>query len=358
MMRGSPDEELSMTSLIRRCGWLLPLALLSSLLWAANRGSSSTEMTRAALALREALDEGQLAKLDFPFGDAYRRDWHFVPRERRGLALADMDLEQRGWLRRLLATALSQRGLARVDGIVELEGLLRELESTPDRPALGRDPERYTVALFGLPSDKEPWAWRYEGHHLSLSFTSIDGRVAVTPFFFGSNPARVRSGPTTGKRVLGEEEDAARAFVLSLDEDQKRIACPADEVPGDVLLGPGRRASFQKPAGIPALALSDGQRAALLGLVELYARNLETELAQSVLERVREEDPDSWCFLWLGGTEEGQGHYWRVQSKRLAIELDNTQNDANHVHTLWRDFANDFGEDDLARHYAAEHDGK
>ena len=93
-------------------------------------------------------------------------------------------------------------------------------------------------------------------------------------------------------------------------------------------------------------------------MVELYARNLETELAQSVLERVREEDPDSWCFLWLGGTEEGQGHYWRVQSKRLAIELDNTQNDANHVHTLWRDFANDFGEDDLARHYAAEHDGK
>lgn len=339
----------------RRWAWLVPLGLLVGLLAAAQRARASSETTRAALAFLEALDPGQRAKLEFPFADTYRQDWHFVPRERRGLALADLDLERRGWLKRWLATVLSQRGLARVEGIVELEALLRELESTPERPALGRDPERYVITLFGQPSDAEPWAWRYEGHHLSLSFTLIGGEVSTTPLFLGANPARVPSGPSTGKRLLGEEEDAARSLARSLSEAQRELASPELEVPGDVLLGPGRAASFLEPAGIASDDLNETQRAALADLVELYASNLEPTLGASVLARTREEGADALHFLWLGGLEEGEPHYWRVQSPTFAIELDNTQNGANHVHTLWRDFANDFGEDDLARHYAAEH---
>lgn len=344
-----------MTHSVRTWCWTLPALALGGLVWAAHRAGASSESTRAALAFVERLDDGQRAKLEFGFGDAYRRDWHFVPRERRGLALADLDLEQRGWLKRWLDSALSARGMARVDGVIELETLLRELESTPDRPALGRDPERYVIALFGEPSDVRPWAWRFEGHHLSLSFTVIDGKIASTPLFFGANPARVPSGPTTGKRLLGEEEDVARAFVKQLDEAQSALARPADEAPADVLLPPGRKASFLSPAGIAASELDAAQREALVALVELYASNLEPELADHALAALREDGAESLHFLWLGGLEDGEPHYWRVQSNTFAIELDNTQNGANHVHTLWRDFANDFGEDDLTRHYAEEH---
>lgn len=333
----------------------MPAAALSGLLFAAHHARASSEITRAALAFVERLDERQKTVLEFGFADAYRRDWHFVPRERRGLALADLDLEQRGWLKRWLDTALSARGVAKVDGVLELEGVLRELESTPERPALGRDPERYVIALFGEPSDTEPWAWRFEGHHLSLSFTVIDGEVASTPLFFGANPARVPSGPLTGKRLLGEEEDAARAFVKSLDEARLALARPAGGAPADVLLQPGRKASFLEPAGVAATELDPAQREALVALVELYASNLEPELADRALAALREDGVESLHFAWLGGLDEGEPHYWRVQSRTFAIELDNTQNGANHVHTLWRDFTNDFGEDDLARHYAAEH---
>ncbi|MCK6446453.1 MAG: DUF3500 domain-containing protein [Planctomycetes bacterium] len=344
-----------MTHTAHRWAWSLPALALGGLVWAAHRARASSETTRAALAFVERLDESQRAKLEFAFGDAYRRDWHFVPRERRGLALADLDLEQRGWLKRWLDAALSTRGLAKVDGVLELEALLRELESTPERPAIGRDPDRYVIALFGEPSDSTPWAWRFEGHHLSLSFTVIDGHVASTPFFVGANPARVPSGPLTGKRLLGEEEDAARAFVKSLDDVQRSVALPAGEAPADVLLQPGRKASFLEPAGIGASALDAAQREALVSLVELYASNLEPDLAAHALAALRDDGAESLRFLWLGGVEDGEPHYWRVQSQRFAIELDNTQNGANHAHTLWRDFANDFGEDDLTRHYAEEH---
>jgi hypothetical protein len=285
----------------------------------------------------------------------FRSDWHFVPRERRGLALADLDQEQRGWLKRWLATALSARGVARVDGVIELESVLRELESTPGHPALGRDPERYYVTLFGAPSDTEPWAWRFEGHHASLSFTVIGGAVSPTPFFLGANPARVASGPLSGKRVLGEEEDAARALVKSLDERRRALASPAGEVPADVLNQPGRAASFLEPAGVAASELEPEERDALAALVALYASNLESELERSALERASDERAGELHFLWLGGVDEGEPHYWRVQSKAFAIELDDTQNGANHVHTLWRDFTGDFGEDVLSQHYAAQH---
>ncbi|MCE9594306.1 MAG: DUF3500 domain-containing protein [Planctomycetes bacterium] len=343
---------------MRRWVAVVPFVLLAGLLFAARRADVNGEMTRAAQALLVELDAKQIERLELPFGDRYRRDWHFVPRERRGLPLAELGPEARGRLRKLLATALSERGLRRVDGIVELEGVLRDLESTPTNLALGRDPERYTITLFGKPSEKEPWAWRYEGHHLSLSFTSVGpDRVAVTPFFFGASPARVAKGPSTGKRVLGEEEDAARAIVRSFDEEQRKEVSPAEfAVPSDVVLGPQRGASFQKPSGLPATSMSEPQRIAVASLVELYASNLQPELATSALARARDEGVETLHFLWVGGLEEGEPHYWRVQGKSFAIELDNTQDGANHVHTLWRDFKNDFGEDDLARHYAEEHE--
>jgi hypothetical protein len=343
-----------------RWAWVVPVVCLGGLLFAARRASTTAEMTRAAQAFLVELDEKQIERLELPFSDRYRRDWHFVPRERRGLALADLEVEARGRLRKLLATALSERGMRHIDGIVELEGVLRDLESTPERLAIGRDPERYTITLFGKPSEKEPWAWRFEGHHLSLNFTSVGpDRVSVTPLFFGASPARVAKGPSTGKRVLGEEEDLARALVRSFDAEQRKEVSPADfSVPGDVVLGPQRGASFQKPSGLAATSMTEAQREALGDLVELYAANLQPDFVLTALARARNEGVDALHFLWVGGVEDGEPHYWRVQGKSFAIELDNTQDGANHVHTLWRDFRNDFGEDDLARHYAEEHDDR
>jgi Protein of unknown function (DUF3500) len=44
-----------------------------------------------------------------------------------------------------------------------------------------------------------------------------------------------------------------------------------------------------------------------------------------------------------------------VRAGDLLLEYDNTQNDANHVHTVWRDRRRDWGEDLLAAHYHRAH---
>ncbi len=307
-------------------------------------------MESAARGLLAALDEDRRSRARIPFEDMRRKDWHYVPRERSGLPLGDLDEAQRKAFRALLDSALSEEGLRKVDGVIELEGVLREIESSP-----ARDPGRYFVSLFGEPGPEKPWGWRFEGHHLSLNFVSIGERVAVTPLFLGANPEEVRSGPHAGMRVLASEEDLARGLALSLDAAQRAEGVKEDEVPGDVILGPGRAASFLEPPGVSGAKLSKDQRALLRRIAELYPGNLDSTLAGDAIEHVRSAADADLHFVWIGGTKPGQPHYWRVQGKGFAIELDNVQGGASHVHTLWRDLDDDFGEDLLRRHYEEHH---
>ena len=294
-------------------------------------------------ALRPALRE----KARLPFADSDRLDWSYVPGRRPGVSLKEMNDPERRAAHRLLQTALSERGYRKAAGVIELEGILREIETF----GWSRDPGLYWLAIFGEPSSSSPWGWKFEGHHLSLNFSSTRGLVACTPSFFGANPARVPEGrPRAGWRVLGAEEDLARRLLASLAPEQRKRAMVSGEAPGDIALSPGRR----NPPVVEGLAASEmtaAQREILLALVGEYVRNPRADVAESKWKEIEAAGVEKIRFEWAGGTQPGQGHYYRIQGPTFAVEYDNTQNHANHMHSVWRDFQNDFGADLLRRHY-------
>jgi len=162
-----------------------------------------------------------------------------------------------------------------------LEGVLREMSTF----GIGRDPDLYYLTLFGEPSNDKAWAFRFEGHHLSLHFSSATGRlVSSTPAFFGAEPSKVLSGPHAGLRVLGDQEDAARRLFDSLDAAQRKVAIIATSAPGDIILSPSRK-SVPDPEGLPASQMTDAQRKLLMELIAVYTGNLREDLARAQIGR-------------------------------------------------------------------------
>jgi hypothetical protein len=289
-----------------------------------------------------ALPQDHRSRACFAFDDPLRLDWHFVPRERKGLPLGDMSDEERRATHALLRTFLTPRGYGRALGVIELESVLRELENNP-----GRDPGRYFVSVFGDPSGEKPWSLRFEGHHLTLNFTGegADG-LAPTPLFFGANPGEVRSGSRAGFKLLAPHEELARALMKSLDVTQRAKALIAETAYPEVLFGPGKSIDASARAGLAVAELTAAQQRLFGDLVAEVTGDVASRSAGAFAADAR--------FAWAGGLEPGQGHYWRLTSGADVFEYDNTQNDANHVHFLWRDAKNDFAADWLARHHAAE----
>ena len=321
----------------------------------------------AAIAMREsaerflaALPERQRAAATRPFGDRDRVDWHYTPRSRNGISLKELDPGGRDAVHALLKTALSAVGYRKVVNIIELELVLREIETF----GLMRDPERYHVTFYGTPSRTDRWGWRFEGHHLSLNFTLAGDRLAVdTPSFFGANPATVPSGPKKGLRTLGEEHDAGWAVLDSLSDAQRRDAVISTRTYGDIVTSNKDKVEPLDAAGIPGSKLDERQRALLWKIVELYASSFEPGLANARLDRARQGGIENLRFGWAGSTTRGAPHYYRVQGPLFLIEYDASQDGGNHIHTVWRDFAGDFGRslsstsafgrDLLREHYAA-----
>jgi hypothetical protein len=317
-------------------------------LGSAPTGNATTGMSDAAIALLASLSTEQRSAIHFPFTHAERLNWHFIPRQRRGLPLRDMTGAQRDLARALLESGLSPHGSRKVDNIIALELVLRELGQNPRV----RDPELYFVSIFGDPSDHRPWGWRFEGHHLSLNFTVVDGApVAWAPAFLGANPAEVRAGSRRGLRALAPEEDLARALVNSLDEDQRARAVVSSRAPPDIITGNARTIDPLEPAGISIADLRPDQVDGLVRLIDEYLSRMAEELAASRRARIEASDLALIGFAWAGSLEAGKPHYYRVQGPTFLIEYDNTQNNANHIHSVWRDFDGDFGRDLLREHY-------
>lgn len=309
-------------------------------------------MAGAASAFLAALGADARRRALFVFGDKERLNWGYVPRRREGLPFKDMAAPARAAAHELMKASLSAVGYAKAVNVIRLEGVLRQLETFG---ALMRDPDNYAVSVFGTPGTETPWGWRLEGHHLSMNFTLVPGKpVAVTPAFLGANPAEVRSGPLKGLRTLAQEEDLARTLARSMDSAQRRRMVIADRSLGDIVAGPGRGESLTTPAGIPAAELGPAQREELVRLVEAYARNMRAEIADDELRRLREAGLERVHFAWAGPLEAG-AHYYRIHGPTLLIELDNTQNEANHIHSVWHDPRNDFGADLLRTHYQHAH---
>ena len=310
---------------------------------------AAIDMAHAAENFWASLTPEQQAKASFPFDSEERFNWHFVPRERKGITWNDMTSAQQHLAHAFLSSGLSQRGYQQAVTIMSLDQILKEMEkgSGPRR-----DPNNYAFSVFGTPGEQSTWGWRVEGHHLSVNITIAQGKaVAAGPVFFGSNPAEVRDGPRKGLRVLAVEEDLGFELVNSLGDEQKEKAVLQVKVPNEIITGNSRKANPGPPAGIPASAMTPAQKKVLMTLVEHYAYRLRPELADDDLHRIEQAGWEKIHFAWAGALQKGQGHYYRIHGPTFLIEFDNTQNNANHIHTVWRDARNDWGEDILRQHY-------
>jgi len=326
------------------------VATLPSPLEALVADAARAAMAGAATAFLSALSGDGRRRAVFTFEDKQRLDWHYVPRRREGVAFKDMPPAARAAAHELMKASLSGVGYAKAVNVIRLEGVLRQLETFG---GLMRDPENYAVTVFGTPGPSAPWGWRLEGHHLSLNFTLVPGKpVAVTPAFFGANPAEVRAGALKGLRTLAREQDMGRELARAMDESQRRRMVIAAQSLGDIVSGPGRSESLTAPAGVPAADLGATQRELLVRLVEEYARNMRADVADEELRKIQAAGLERLHFAWAGPLEPGHAHYYRIHGPTVLIEFDNSQNDANHIHSVWHDPRNDFGVADLLRaHY-------
>jgi hypothetical protein len=305
-------------------------------------------MTQAATNFLASLTPEQREQATFKFEDEERFNFHFIPRERKGLALREMTPPQKQLAHALLSAGLSQRGYIKATTIMSLEDVLRILEKDSGER---RNPEKYYFSIFGEPSDKGVWGYRVEGHHLSLNFTVANGKVVGSPNFLGANPAEVREGPRKGLRVLHAEEDLARALLQSLTADQKKVAIVSKEAYKDILTSANRKASLEgQPSGLHASKMTAKQRELLQAVLDEYVHTLPDQIAE-VREGQIKKAGNNLHFAWAGVEEKGGPHYYRIQAPQFLIEYDNTQNNANHIHSVWRDFTGDFGQDLLQEHY-------
>ncbi|HEY7746858.1 MAG TPA: DUF3500 domain-containing protein [Desulfuromonadales bacterium] len=309
-------------------------------------------MLTAARNFLDSLESHQQRRVLYPLGDPERFNWNYMPGPRRGVPLREMTEAQRQSALALFKSALSRQGYEKATGIMALELILGELEGRGAGDRV-RDPGSYFLTLFGTLRQGEPWGWRIDGHHLSLTFTAVTQElVATTPAFRGANPAEVPNGPAQGWRVLRDEEELGRQLLLAFEASQREQALIAVTAPRDIITGTGRDILIAEPGGLSAAEMTPAQRESLMQLVGLYACNLRDDLAEAHLKRIRRAGVDKLHFAWAGGAARGEGHYYRIHGPTVLIEYDNTQNNANHIHTVMRDLENDFGLDLLRRHYA------
>jgi Protein of unknown function (DUF3500) len=312
---------------------------------------SADEMAGAAAGFLSALTQAQHAEATFAFTDNQRQRWHFIPPEmypRGGITLKALDESQRELARALLMTGLSQRGFMTYSDIVTLERILNAL----GQEQFARDPEEHYLAVFGNPEAGGTWSFRFEGHHISLHFTVVAGNITVsTPTFFGANPAVVQEGEHQGLRALGSQEDAGRALMSALSAPQQQQALISEAAPRDIVTSNTHPIDPLSPTGISAEVFNDAQLQLLLELISSYSSQMADEIAQLRWQKIAADGTESITFAWAGSLKAGMPHYYRVQSPSFLIEYDNTQNNANHIHAVWRDFADDFGRDLLREHY-------
>jgi len=318
-----------------------------------HRAHVTSAMATASEVLLNSLSLEQRRLAILPFEDGQRRDWHYIPKPRKGVPFRQLDQAQSQLANALLSTGLSQRGFLKARTIMSLEAILNEIEQGGG-PV--RDSGLYYFCVFGEPRSSKPWGWSIEGHHMSLNYTIVNQFIGTsTPSFLGANPAEVQHGSRKGLRTLPSEEDLARSLLKSLDDKQRVQAIVSESAPRDILSGNSRKADPIKPAGLQANRLTGMQAELLMNLLKEYAENMAPEIATARMGKLHSAGFNNIHFAWAGGFEHGQPHYYRIQGPTFLIEYDNIQNNANHIHSVWRDFNGDVGADLLAEHYKNAH---
>ena len=391
-------------------GLLVAVGVALSIAPAVARQRAAATIAKAANEFVSSLTADQRTKAVYPISSEEWTRWNFIPASmfpRNGISFKELNQTQRQRAHDLMKASLSQTGYLTASSVMQLENVLREIEGpsasagapppatqtappTPPAapaadPAPGergaargggqrggrggrggggdgggapviRDPELYYLTVFGDPSANGAWGWRLEGHHVSLRFAIDNGKLLVssTPQFLGANPAEVPYGygPYTGLRVLAAQEDAARSLVLALDAKRQAIAIVAPNPRG---FASGTTVKFdpQSPVGLPMSQMTSAQRDMLMKLIDSYASVMPADIAAARLAKIKTAGTDSITFAWSGSTEKGRQYQYQVQGPTFLIEHNNTQNNGNHIHAVWRDFNGDFGRDVLAEHMAA-----
>ena len=326
--------------------------------------AAATAIAHRVRAWLASLEPDQRTRATYGFESPERFAWQYTPGPRGGLALGDMRAEQRAGAMAIVEASLSPRGHTEVASIIDLEPILGELERVGGRPGSERrDPGLYWFAVFGDPGEGSgpggagPWSWRLGGHHIAIHLTIEAGRVVGSaPSFLGANPAVVPSGPTAGARALTGEEGLARDLLAALTPEQRAVAVVDPVAPPDIRSGTGRRATLRGiPVGIRHEDLDAPGRTALEALVRHYVDRSRPDVAADEWQRILDAGLADLTFAWAGPDVPGRGHYYAVRGPRTLIEYDNTQNGANHIHSVWRDLTNDWGDDLLAAHYREGH---
>lgn len=349
-------KPMKIAALILSCTAVL-LIVVYSLAGTVAKMRSAAAMADGAKKFLASLSAEQKTKAAYQFDGAERREWYFVPRNtRKGLPLKEMNEQQRKLAMDFLRAGLSAYGYQKATSIISLEPILKEIEG-PNR-TWPRDNQLYYVSIYGTPGARDRWGWSFEGHHLSLNFTVVKGElISNSPAFMGTNPAEVRQGERKGLRVLADEEDKGRALISALDEKQKATAIYDKKAPGDILTVNKLKIDPLKPDGIGFGQLNKQQKELFNQLLEVYLGRMLDEVAAERRAKLKTAGLDKIYFAWAGGVNRGDLHYYRLQGPTFLVEYDNTQNDGNHIHSVWRDFNGDFGADLLREHYkASPHD--
>lgn len=331
-----------------------PAVAVTEAMVRAAEGLIAAVETRGGTEQMLSIDRAQ--SLMLPLEDAERENWAFWPTARVGLSLELMSAAQRKLVHELLTATLSSEGYLKTIHIMQLEQILDML----DEGGLPRSVDHYVLVLFGTPSTTAPWAWRFEGHHVSLNVAVEPGSIGVTPSFFGSNPAEVRGGPLAGFRVHGAVEDLARELVTSLDGAHRQTAVVAPQAPSEIFTGNINKPREQwdawrttlQPQGVRVADLNEVQQHWVRRILDEVVGNYREEIAAAYMRSI---DVASLRFAWMGSTERGQPHYFRLQGPDFVFEYDNVQNNGNHVHSVWRNPSADFGAGPLERHYQTSH---
>ena len=303
-----------------------------------------------------SLDTEQRAKATYHYMDGERIFWYYPPLNRHGLPLRDMTQSQRNLAMELLATGLTEESNRQARLIIEHENVLGPLEEEWGQITFVRDPELYYWTVFGDPGRADPWGWRVEGHHLSVHYSVWgDQVIAVTPFFLGANPAEVRKGTKEGLRILGRREDLAIELIGSLDAGQRSKAVIHDKAPWDILAYNASKQAIHDDEGLAARDMNGTQQEILMTLIAEYVNGAPAPIAEQRLASIRESGLGDFRLVWAGGLDRGRDHYYRIHGGQFIVEFDNIQNEANHIHSVWREVENDFAQDVLRDHRLLYH---
>jgi len=301
-------------------------------------------MSSAAAAYLNTLSDEQRATTSFGFDDEERLNWHFIPRVRKGLGLWDLDGKALTAAEELVGTGLTTAGYHKVLEVRSLEEVLYLFEGGDEAERrLKRHPHKYYISIFGDPTGDDEWGWRFEGHHLSLNYT-VKGEeiLSATPEFFGANPGLIDAGPGRSLRVLGRREDLARSILKAASEDQQSEIWISKEAPHDIRGAGAPQAEIGDPVGVASGDMNPEQQELMRELVGEYLSAMPTSVVRRRVKEIEEGGLENIYFAWWGGSELNEPHHYVIQGPTFVIEYNNTQNEANHVHSIWRNLSGDF----------------